>query len=164
MVLSKIIQYLLVVLFFSFTTIGYAKSDAPGFFGTLFGITSVKSLNNKKPNSASIRYDLLQAAIEINKNLPMQIDNNTTLESVGADISGNNLIAIYYYKINSRRADEIDKQKFIDVMRPHLISNSCSEIKMIDFFKNGITVRYSYRDKFGKNILSLDVNPSNCGY
>ena len=101
---------------------------------------------------------LTRVASEINKNMPMMVDQLTELMNVTV-LPG---IIVYNYKLNVTTYDEAPAD--ILELRPDVLRQACSQPDTSDFLKTGVTMRYSYLDENRTFINSFDVTPDDCGF
>jgi hypothetical protein len=97
---------------------------------------------------------LIQAANQINQNLPMMLDSDTRLDSTMA-FPGK--IFSYYNTIINYTVDQIDIEAFENLVRPKLINNVKTNSDMDDLRKNEVTLNYVYRDKDGIEITQIKI-------
>ena len=101
---------------------------------------------------------LTQAASQINANLPMMVDSGTRLDST----AGLNREFRYHYTLVNYSADELDRSAFENAKRSKLINNVCTSQELEVFVQNGVSVTYAYFGKYGKQIATITVQPSQC--
>jgi len=103
---------------------------------------------------------LQKVADQVNKDLPKKIDDDTELTKTEA-LQG---ILVYNYRLVNIEAGQVDNAKLESAVRPKITQGACASQEIKDtFFKNKVTLRYSYHDKDGGLIGNLDVTPANCG-
>lgn len=110
------------------------------------------------PETLSIEEKLVQLANEMNKNLPKMLDSETTLDTVYT-YSGN---LQYRYSLVNYSASDIDDNVLHKNMRPSLVEAACSNSTTASFMKEGVSVSYTYFDKSGEYITSINVKHSDC--
>jgi len=91
-----------------------------------------------KPN---IEAELKNAAVELNKRTPMQIDQYTRLDSAA---SNGKKTFIYYYTLVEIEKSEVNLDTVNKYIRPD---------------DNKITLDYMYYDKNGNFVMEIEVNP-----
>ncbi|MBO9492013.1 hypothetical protein J7384_16755 [Endozoicomonas sp. G2_1] len=101
---------------------------------------------------------LMQAASELNANLPMNIDaDNVLFSTVGMRNE-----FIYNYKLPNYEKENIDIPAFLGNMKP-TITNSVCTIECMQTFRNmEIIVSYSYFDANQKQITEIKVDTKEC--
>lgn len=103
--------------------------------------------------------DLGKLASDLNKTLPMMVDKETEwLSAIGVQN-----VFIYNYRMVNHSVENIDPQKFNELIRPNIINAACTtpETKQ-QFLAKGVTLRYTYADKDRRHITSIDVTPADC--
>ncbi|TGK86865.1 hypothetical protein EHQ24_04495 [Leptospira noumeaensis] len=102
--------------------------------------------------------DLLrQTANDINRNCPQTIDKDTRLDNVA--IFPNKRFQ-YNYSIIAYSASEIDIQALEKNLYPVILNTIKSSPDMKLFRENEVTLVYSYRDKMGNYIFSMEFKPN----
>lgn len=103
--------------------------------------------------------ELMQAASEINRGLPMMIDRDTELRSTGAERG----TFIYNLRLVNMSWADISPDRLRTELRPNLVQAACSTPDTRDaFLARGITLRYSYADRAGRHIADIDVRHVDC--
>lgn len=101
---------------------------------------------------------LMNAANELNKNLPMMVDSETQLVStIGYGDSFK-----YLYKLSNSDVSEINIVEFKKHMEPNLHNSVCSSDAMSEFRKMRIKVTYSYMDANSKQIVDIPIDTKDC--
>lgn len=104
---------------------------------------------------------LSHVASEINKSLPMTINENTEL----VNIVGLEAMVVYNYRLVNADASQVDATAFKNEMQPTVTKGACSTPETRnDFLNKGIAIRYSYSDRDRVHIASFDVTPQSCGF
>ena len=101
---------------------------------------------------------LMQAASELNTNLPMNVDADTILfTTVGTQNK-----FTYNYKLPNYEKENIDIPTFVENMKPN-ITNSVCTIEDMQIFRNmEIIISYSYFDANQKQITEINVDTKKC--
>lgn len=108
----------------------------------------------------SAKDTLQKVADQVNKDLPKKIDDDTELTKTEAAQA----MLIYNYRLVNIESGQVDNAKLESAVRPKITQNACASQQLKDsFFKNHVTLRYSYHDKDGGLIGNLDITPANCG-
>lgn len=110
------------------------------------------------PETLSIEEKLVQLANEMNKKLPKMLDSETTLDTVHT-YSGN---LQYRYSLVNYSASDIDVSVLHKNMRPSLVEAACSNSTTASLMQEGVRVSYTYLDKSGEYITSINVKHSDC--
>ena len=97
---------------------------------------------------------LVEAANQINQNLPIMVDSDTRWDSTMA-FPGK--VFSYYLTIINYTVDEIDAEAFEIEIRPNLINNIKTNSDMKDFRNNKVTLNYVYRDKNNIEIIQIKI-------
>jgi hypothetical protein len=100
-------------------------------------------------------------AAEINRSVPMMIDQETEL--MPAEGAPGTLI--YNYRLVSYSITQVDQERFAAGAKERVKQNACGRPETRDsLLKKGVTLRYSYFDKDKQHIATIDVAPSDCGF
>ena len=119
----------------------------PGFF-------------QKEEDPRSQEY-LSRIAAEINRSVPVMIDQETELMPV----AGAPGMLIYNYRLVGYSVTKLDHQKFAAGAKQRVTQGACERPETRDeFLKKGVTLRYSYFDKDQQHIATIDVTPADCGF
>jgi hypothetical protein len=104
---------------------------------------------------------LAKIAAEINRSIPVMIDQETELmPAVGAPGMLN-----YNYRLVNVSAAQVDHNKFASGAKERLKESACNRPETRDnFLKKGVTLRYSYFAKDKQHIATIDVTPADCGF
>lgn len=147
-----IYRLLILLILFSFSAVSHA-SGMGNIFGSLMGRSgSVES-------ETGVDNVLVKAASQINKKLPMNVDENTRLDSVSA-VPGRQFI--YHYTLVTLNSTDVSADKFDSVVKPQLKNRLCESADMQNFLKNGVTISYLYKGKDGQPIGGAKFAPSEC--
>lgn len=104
---------------------------------------------------------LSKVAAEINRSVPVMIDQETEL----LPVEGADGMLIYNYRLVSYSSAQLDAKKFAAGAKERVGQAACSRPETRDdFLKKGVTLRYSYFDKDKQHIATIDVAPSDCGF
>lgn len=104
---------------------------------------------------------LSKIAAEINRSIPMMIDQETELMPALAAPG----ILIYNYRLVNVSTAQVDHNKFAAGAKERLKEGACSRPETRDnLLKKGVTLRYSYFDKEKQHIATIDVMPADCGF
>ncbi len=103
-----------------------------------------------------IESELKNAALELNKQVPIQLDQFTRLDSAST-IGKTNFI--YYYTLLESEKFEVNLDTLNKYLRPTIIDNvrNSSELKI--YRTNNITMDYKYYDKYGIFVTEISVTP-----
>ena len=98
---------------------------------------------------------LAQVAKELNKQAPVQVDQETRLDS--AAVTGNKAFDYYYTLIY--RADMVDKDTISKYIIPEIVSKIKSSPDMSYFREHEITLNYTYYGYDGNHAITLNITP-----
>ena len=117
-------------------------------------------LFQKEEDPRSQEY-LSRIAAEINRSVPVMIDQETELMPV----AGAPGMLIYNYRLVGYSVTKLDHQKFAAGAKQRVTQGACGRPETRDeFLKKGVTLRYSYFDKDKQHIATIDVTPADCGF
>jgi hypothetical protein len=124
------------------------------------GREAVRSLFNQKPDVTSVAV-LSKVASDLNKTLPMAVDEETELTNV----MGLEGVIAYNYRLVNLQTSDIDPGSLVQQLKPSVVKAVCTAPQTRDeFLKNGVTMRYVYTDKDRAHVASFDVTRADCGF
>lgn len=97
-----------------------------------------------------------KAALELNKQAPMKIDQFSRLDSAST-IGKTNFI--YYYTLTEIEKSEVNLDTVNKYIRPNIIENVKNSPELKVYRDNNITMDYKYYDKNGKFATEISVTP-----
>lgn len=100
--------------------------------------------------------ELKNAALELNKLTPMQIDEYTRLDSASTKGKTN---FIYYYTLFDLEKSEVNLDTVNKYLRPSIIENVKISPELKIYRDNKITMDYKYYDKNGIFVMKISVTP-----
>ena len=104
---------------------------------------------------------LSKVAAEVNKSLPVMIDQETELLGVGTGPA----MLIYNYRLVTYSAAQLDPKRIAAGAKQRVTEGACNYPETRDdYLKNGVTLRYAYFDKDKQPITAVDVTPADCGF
>ncbi len=103
----------------------------------------------------------MKMADQLNARMPMTIDQDTRLDNI---LAGPGTRITYNYTIVTASSREVDRAALMNHLKTTLKSGVCSHPDMQVFFKNKVTVGYSYRASDGPFVGKLNITPRDCGY
>ncbi|MBA3924626.1 MAG: hypothetical protein H0X31_24160 [Nostocaceae cyanobacterium] len=103
---------------------------------------------------------LLQAASEINKDLPMMVDRETMLSNVSAK---NNAL-VFNYVIVNYSSTQINSNLLLPNISHSLTNYACSNPDTQKILNNGISIHHSYTSNDHIFIGEVKVSSSDCSY
>ena len=117
------------------------------------GISGVLYTNLIHPNQK-----LKEEIVNINKQLPLMVDESTRLDSASFD--KNELT--YTYTFLNVDITEIEVDKFASELSVRLKINVCKNETTKTILNDGKTIKYTYKDKNNTDITSVIVTSSDC--
>lgn len=103
-----------------------------------------------------VEKELKKAVVELNKQLPMQVDEYSRLDSASAE---GKIRFNYYYTLFDLEKSEVNLDTVNKYIRPGIIENVQSSPELRGFRKNKITMNYNYFDKEGAFVTQISVTP-----
>ena len=102
---------------------------------------------------------LRNTAEETNKSLPVMIDDDTRIDSLS---SGENFLQ-YNYTMVKYSQGEIETERIKSDLRPKILNQIRTNKSMQIFRENGVRLIYSYKDKNGLPVFSLEFTKDDYG-
>ncbi|WP_085899554.1 hypothetical protein [Kiloniella majae] len=96
-------------------------------------------------------------AAEMNKNLPLQVDELTTLEAVTNEGSA----LVYNYKVNVNK-DDTDLDVFNSEIKKTLKATMCDKEPFTTLYKGGASYVYIYADAVGEELTEITIDADTC--
>ena len=118
-------------------------------FGSMIGKLSVGSSSAK---SSSLDKLLMKAASEINENCPFMVDENIRVDNAIA-LSDNTIL--YNYTVINYLKEEIDIKQIKSNINLRLLNSIKTNPDLKIFRDNKVTMKYTYKDKVGVFLFSL---------
>ena len=94
----------------------------------------------------------------VNKTLPNKLDSETEL----VETEGLEGVLVYRYRMVNRSARELDPGRLVQGLRPSLVTSACTSQTRHTLLDRGVTVRHSYRDKDGREVVAIDIVAADC--
>ncbi|MBV5267837.1 MAG: hypothetical protein JZU67_04915 [Burkholderiaceae bacterium] len=138
-----------------------AKGGIGAIFGGLIGGVAGHAIGKSSSQRLTIDDAIVKMASEVNKQLPMTVDRDTRLDSVSPGVGRQ---FTYNYTFVNSRSQEFDRAAWYREASPLLRNRFCTNSDMEVFFKNGVSVSYSYQGKDGGHVGKVTISPSDCGY
>ncbi|WP_085905600.1 type II secretion system pilot lipoprotein GspS-beta [Kiloniella majae] len=98
-----------------------------------------------------------EAAAQINKNLPMQVDELTTLEAVSSEGAA----LVYNYKVDVKK-DETDLDVFTSEVKKNLMATMCGKEPFSKLYSAGASYIYLYSDTSGDELTEITIDADTC--
>lgn len=138
-----------------------SKGGLGEIFGSLIGGAAGNVAGKAAVDSQRIESALVKMSEQLNKRMPMTIDKDTRLDNI---LAGPGRRFTYNYTLVTATLPEIDRGYFVKTFQSNLKNGVCSHPDMQIFFRNGVTVGYSYRANDGGSVGKIDVTPRDCGF
>ena len=119
---------------------------------------NTSNAENEYSTNDNINDILVASAKQINKNLPMMVDQETRLDFTMALKHK----FLYKYTMVNFKTEELDSNYVYETMKPILVKNVCTNEDMKAFVEYKIPVQYSYYGNDGGKISSVTVLPADC--
>ena len=103
---------------------------------------------------------LMKISSEINKSCPFMVDQDTRLDNT---MGGPGKSITYNYTLVNYLEEDINSDELRKFITPQLINNIKINDDMKTFRENEVSLKYNYKDKVGKPILSVTISPSDYG-
>ena len=100
--------------------------------------------------------ELKNAALELNKEAPIQIDQYTRLDSAST-IGKTNFI--YYYTLLETEKSEVNLDTVNKYLRPSIAENVKNSPELKVYRNNNIAMDYKYYDKNGNFVTEISITP-----
>ena len=123
-----------------------------GIIAAVFSYYTAQKLFFKK----DLESELKNAALELNKQTPLEIDQYSRLDSASAKGKTN---FIYYYTLIELEKSEVNLDTVNKYMRPNIIENVKNSPDLKIYRDNNITMDYKYYDKNGNFVTEISVSP-----
>ncbi len=128
---------------------------AVGLMATCWTGTA-STLNAQTPQISEV--NLKQIAAQLNQQLPMMVNQIIRWDSISA---GPGKRLNYGYTVV---AEGTLNSKQIAQIQGSVTEVTCNAQEIAILLKNGVVFNYNLRNKSGKPLTTLRVNPSDCGY
>jgi len=138
-----------------------AKGGLGTIFGALVGGAVGKGVGKSAAGGMSVEQALVKVCNQVNQQLPMMVDKETRWDNT---TPGPGRRFTYNYTFFTATARDVDVNYFYQAMTPKLRNDVCSSKDLEVFFKNDVTLSYSYRGRDGVHIGKIDITPRDCGY
>lgn len=100
--------------------------------------------------------ELKNAASTLNKQVPIQVDQYTRLDSAASKGKTN---FMYYYTLLELEKSEVNLDTVNKYLKPSIIENVKNNPDLKAFREKGIIMDYNYYDKNGSSVLEISVTP-----
>ena len=143
------------------STIAQAKGGLGEVFGGLIGKAVGGTAGKAVASPESVEAALRKMSEQLNASMPMTIDKDTRLDNIFA---GPGARFTYNYTIITAKSVQVNRAALLQHLQSNLRAGVCSNPDMQIFFKNNVTVGYSYRASDGVFVARIDIAPRDCGY
>ena len=137
------------------------KGGIGALFGSLIGGAAGHAVGKASSQRMTIDEAIVKLASEMNKQLPMTIDRDTRLDNISPGVGRQ---FTYNYTFVNSRSQDFDRSGWYKEASPVLRKRICTNADMDVFFKNGVSVSYSYQGKDGGHVGKVTISPNDCGY
>ncbi len=111
----------------------------------------------KKSTESSLDKNLVEIVNELNKSLPMMIDNETLLQNTIT--LPEKILQYNYILINVDKDTDLDTLEAKNRLEPPIINNYQTNPQMQYMRDNKVTLNYCYKDKSGNYLFMISVKP-----
>ncbi len=122
--------------------------------GAVVGFLVVSALFHEQP-AKSLDENLNQVATELNKKLPMMVDDQTRLDQVSVKTG----TLVYAYTLPNATKNDLDFSSLAKIIKPKMIANYRDNETMAALRKWSVGLDYQYKDKNGDFIGEVLVTP-----
>jgi hypothetical protein len=143
------------------TSAAQAKEGLGEIFGALIGSAVGKTAGKAFVDPQTAEAALRKMTEQVNARMPMTVDKDTRLDNL---LAGPGARFSYNYTIITATSREIDRTYLMNHLQSKVKAGVCSSPDMQVFFKNKVTVGYSYRASDGVFVGKIDITPRDCGY
>ncbi len=138
-----------------------AKGGIGAIFGALIGGAAGNAIGKASTQGMTIDEAIVKMTNELNKQMPMTVDRDTRLDGVSPGVGRQ---FTYNYTFVNSNSYEFDQAAWYIEVSPILRNRVCTNTDMAVFFKNGVTVSYSYKGKDGGHVGKISIAPRDCGF
>lgn len=108
----------------------------------------------------SVELELVQVANELNKNAPMMVDQETRLDTT---MAGPGKKLTYHYTLVNLTTEDIDIGELRAFMTTQIVNHVATHSDMQTLRDHRVTFAYSYKDKNGVHLTTIQVTPKDYG-
>jgi hypothetical protein len=125
-----------------------------GAVGAVVGFLAVSALFHGQ-HAKSLDQNLRQVATDLNKKLPMMVDDQTRLDQVSAKTG----TLIYAYSLPNATKNDLDFSSLAKILKPQMIANYRDNKTMTALRQWNVSLDYQYKDKNGDFMGEILVTP-----
>ncbi|MCK5198362.1 MAG: hypothetical protein KAR21_08430 [Spirochaetales bacterium] len=118
--------------------------------GSIFGNLGVEYFLNQ---NNSFDKQMMKAASELNESCPIMVDTDTRLDN---SIALPDNVFQYNYTLVNYTKEELDIEKLEENISPNILNNLKTNPSLKIYRDNKVTMAYSYKDKEGIFLFSLE--------
>jgi len=122
--------------------------------GSIVGSVAVREVFNRPPSTESV---LVQTSNEMNKNLPMMLDQFTRLDTT---FPGPGKVFNYKYTLVGLKLADLDVESVRTLITPLVTQNYKTNPAMDSLRKLSTTLKYHYHDDEGAFAFAIEVDPT----
>ena len=72
--------------------------------------------------------------------------------------------SVYHNRLVTKSVNQLSVPVFTQILKPSIVANDCSNTAVRNsLLLKGVTLRYSYVDKFGSFVAAIDITKHDCG-
>ena len=106
--------------------------------------------------SESTEEKLAQTSKHLNARLPLNLDSNTRWDTT---LPGPGNCLTYCYTLVNASKSDMDTNEFTARIKPKLSLNYRTSPDMKLFRQNRVTLRFTFKDKLGETVTTIEVSP-----
>ncbi len=137
------------------------KGGIGAIFGGLIGGSTGHEIGKSSSQRVTVDEAIVEMANKLNKQLPMAVDRDTRWDSISPGVGRQ---FTYYYTFVNLQSQEFDRAAWHREASSILRNKVCTNPDMEVFFKNGVSISYSYQGKDGGHVGKVTLSPSDCGF
>ncbi|MFZ4620056.1 MAG: hypothetical protein ACOYNS_05835 [Bacteroidota bacterium] len=136
----------------------YIATGATTMMALMYYVKFVILVNPYLPEAGQngVEEQLAAAVVEINRQCPQNIDDQTRLDSVSM---GEGRSISYFYSLTALSQNEVDTAALRKYLFPRLVANAKTGSDMSFMRENLVSMVYHYSDKNGEKTLSFSIEP-----
>lgn len=137
------------------------KGGLGAAFGALLGGAAGNAVGKAAASPQSKEAALRELVQKMNATMPMVLDSSTRIDNL---VAGPGVRFTYNYTITAGPASMYEPSAVAEHIRTTIKAGVCTHPDMQVFWKNGVTIGYSYRGNDGAFVAKQDITPRDCGY
>lgn len=133
------------------------KNTVLGYFvGVILFFGIAWAIENKFLNQGTIDAEMMKIANEVNKSCPFMIDRETRLDNM-MTLPNNKIV--YNYTLINMELESVDTFAMRDYLGPQILNQAKTNLQLKYQRDHKTTLLYAYKDKNGKHLIDVVVNP-----